>query len=65
MSLSVESADKAKILSILLEKSTETAYKIVNEGLVDKLTSEILIKLQETKAYAKTDELEMSCSKKM
>lgn len=38
--------DKAQVLRALLEKSTETAYRIVKEKLVDRLIPEIIVKLQ-------------------
>jgi len=38
--------DKAQVLRALLEKSTETAYRIVKEKLVDRLIPDIIVKLQ-------------------
>ena len=37
---------KAQVLRALLEKSTETAYRVVKEGLVDRLIPDIIVKLQ-------------------
>ena len=38
--------EQAKVLKVLLEKSTKTAYRIVKEGLVDRLIPDIIVKLQ-------------------
>lgn len=38
--------EQAKVLKVLLEKSTKTAYRIVKEGLADRLIPDIILKLQ-------------------
>ncbi len=38
--------EQARVLKVLLEKSTKTAYRIVKERLVDKLIPDIIVKLQ-------------------
>lgn len=38
--------EQARVLEVLLEKSTKTAYRIVKEGLVDRLIPDIIVKLQ-------------------
>lgn len=38
--------EQAKVLKVLLEKSTKTAYRVVKERLADRLIPDIIVKLQ-------------------